>query len=57
MTIEEEKRTEFSIKPYASIIDDEDTIRRMTDYFRQSNTDELLKYIKSYGIRRPSDEA
>ena len=34
---------------------DDATLERMKHYFRQEDHDELLRYIKTYGIRRHFD--
>ncbi|HEX7031743.1 MAG TPA: hypothetical protein VF172_01965 [Nitrososphaera sp.] len=34
---------------------DDATLERMMNYFKQHNNDELIRYIKAYGLRRHID--
>ena len=52
MTVQNEKENELPVQEYISIIDDDETIRRMTHYFKQPNSEDLMRYIKRYGIHR-----
>jgi hypothetical protein len=50
MTIENQDQVPYN--PYTDILEDDETVKRMARYFRQSSSDDLLNYIKRYGVHR-----